>query len=262
MHAPGIPPSINPSLPNTNYPSGIPPSINSILPSNNSPLPEPEIRRSLEEMLKEKLCNYCGLKDPSLILPDCFHFYHIECLKKNKFLCGICNYFSNIEGISKENLDSCKICSEKSYLISCRNCKEKYCFFCVTNRNLGDCCNSTKEYVAGEVTTCSGCLTKTPFSEIIPIKCDNHGLICKKCWNISAGNKECIFGCKRMYDFAFYCKCETCDDFSIKFIGSHSCPENCEVCDSCQTQYTISELKKRSPLHCVNCGSNLTKKFA
>lgn len=210
--------------------------------------------KTLEEILSECVCGFCGQGQVNMILPECYHSCHLICFKANNFVCG-CGKFQEVEGVN--NSQTCKICSGKNNLISCANCRSNHCFLCIVNKDLAGCCEYLKNCLDQVKVSCPGCWSITSYSNIMPIKCKNHEVICMNCWNIGASQKKCVLGCEMPYELLNFCTCKACTLTDMKYCGNFKCPDHCEVCDFCQTQYSLKMFKEKRPLQCVYCGNTL-----
>ena len=217
--------------------------------------------KTIEEIFNENLCIFCNNPKPNLVLDECRHFCHLKCFKLADYVCQLCQVHKDIEGLNLSDNNSyiCSLCSAESNIISCKgeNCNKKYCFLCISNHNLQKCCGEIKNNLKNETTSCPSCLTDIKYDKIAPLRCPNHSLLCMKCWNLGVATDRCILGCELSFKFSLYCNCVACEQKEIKYLDNYQCPNECPVCDFCQTQHSMAKRKLKAPPSCASCGSEL-----
>ena len=181
----------------------------------------------------------------------------MKCLLDNNGNCT-CGTAPDILGLPVKKIGGCSVCSSNSNIIACKGCQTLYCYLCVASKELTGCCAWIRKNLENEYTECPGCLGITRFCDIVPLKCQEHELLCKKCWNLGVACGKCIFGCELACKAGFYCHCNSCDKNEIQFFGEFYCP-NCQVCDVCQNRYMIFNEQARDPYKCVNCDRDLSR---
>ncbi|OMJ81317.1 hypothetical protein SteCoe_18240 [Stentor coeruleus] len=228
--------------------------------SNISPIipPPPTIILQEKMNLSTEKCVFCSEQGVNLILPDCLHLCHLPCYIKYK-VCAKCN-----DGVEKKieipyvvDMQKCAFCRDNTNLLMCKECNKQYCFICVSSKKLEKCCESITTNLDDYKTQCQGCLCIMSYKNFISLKCKDHDVLCKKCWNISFTKEKCVMGCKLPISMGYYCLCEGCDKMQIKYFGDFVCPDNCMVCDSCQTMQFLRCCKDKKDPICAICNNNL-----
>lgn len=212
--------------------------------------------RTFEELFNEAFCIFCSLGQVNLILPECSHSCHVKCFLQQKAICTVCTVKKEIQGLEVKGEINCNLCGGLNNLISCPDCLTKHCYVCFRNNSLKHCCEALKNNLEDQFSQCPGCESKTPYSEIVPLKCETHDLLCKKCWNISILTGKCVFNCKLAYSVGVYCHCDVCNKNEIKHLSPLTCPNSCNLCEFCQSRFSIFT----SASKCANCQEVLIKK--
>lgn len=244
-----------------------PPPINSLFipppppPINLGPsliAPPPQIILQEKFDISTEKCVFCSEQGVNLILPDCYHLCHLLCYLKSK-ICTKCD-----DGAEKKidipyvvDMEKCAFCRDKSNLLMCKECKKQYCFICVSNKKLENCCDSITKTLEDYKNECPGCLCTMSYKNFIAFRCKDHDVLCKKCWNISFTKEKCVMGCELPIPMAYYCLCDACDKMQIKYFGDFVCPDDCQVCDSCQTIQFLRCCKDKKDPICAICNNNL-----
>ncbi|OMJ76591.1 hypothetical protein SteCoe_24000 [Stentor coeruleus] len=228
----------------------LPPQLINKTPSNIEPPPPINIPKF--DLAKE-LCVYCKQSGVQLILPDCYHLCHLFCYVENN-KCPECKGEERIIEIPYVvDMKKCALCRVESNLLACFNCEKQYCFICVNNKTIEGCCDNIKNSLDKYKSSCPGCFYTIGYDNFVPIKCKEHDALCKKCWNLSVAIGKCIIGCEIENSMAYYCHCEACDENEIKYFGEFVCPNNCEVCDFCQSIQILKCLRKKQEISCPCC---------
>jgi hypothetical protein len=208
----------------------------------------------------ENKCEYC--KQPSVnYVTKCRHFYHINCFTHVYFYlqsCVACNTKISIPGLPHLTENECFRCKIKTNLIKCDDCRLSYCFICLQNSNIKVCCQGSLKNLDYLFVECPGCNYPRSYSDIFPMRCKGHGLLCKKCYNLSVAARKCVLGCDLQFPGAIYCDCEACTKRDFKYFDEFVCPNNCTVCDPCSRQYNLH--RRNQEKSCVYCGYRLINK--
>jgi hypothetical protein len=193
-------------------------------------------------------CSQCGHGQIDMILQTCRHPYHLNCF--NNF-CNICQYEVLLPALNKKDPSTCNFCTSKENLLTCQTCQKMTCFLCVNLKPLSDCCKSIIGSLGNFFSTCPGCEYEVAYSDFLPLKCSDHGLMCKKCTILGYRLGKCIMGCELRFKFNEYIKCQSCNRFEPAYLGHNKCGM-CEVCDSCQWIHNMKESWK-GLVSCVMC---------
>lgn len=238
------PPITGPSLTLPSYLLNPPPQVKiEAPPIVNSPKPDFSI----------ELCVYCKQIGVQLILPNCYHLCHLHCyVEDNK--CPECKGEERVVEIPYVvDMEKCAICRVTSNLLNCFECGKKYCFICVSNKIQEGCCGDIKNSLDKYKRSCPGCLYTIGYDNFVPIRCKEHDTLCKKCWNLGVAVGKCVMGCELECSMAYYCHCDACDENEIKYFGDFVCPNNCEICDFCQSIQILKCLKRKQDISCPSC---------
>lgn len=212
--------------------------------------------KTIYEVLKDENCLKCTKPDPDYV-SDCKHLYHLECLIQmptNEFNCYSCREKINLSFLIKKRIEACNSCQDLRNLNTCKDCNTSYCYCCLSNTNLLKCCKNFQDPDSVRV-LCPGCCTGKPFRDIVPIDCQVHSFLCKKCWSFGTGIGRCLFGCMMNVKFENRIECSVCSQNGIPYRGELVCENNCETCEICQSLYLLKNPKK-----CSNCKENMRKK--
>jgi hypothetical protein len=229
-------------------PSNLPPPN----PPPNLPPPNPPLNPNLSSDLtgNDLKCIICEQTSIDYLIPTCKHFCHLACYKNNQ------SCKCQINSANAPFSPFCYRCTDKNIIQACETCNKSYCYLCITNLNLVECCKSIQDNVDNIKIKCPGCLIDRSLSNIVPIKCKTHNLVCKKCWNIGSELNKCLI-CDEKYDLGIFCNCSKCNLKNIKYIGEYHCTQNCDVCEFCQTMEILEKsINKEAPV-CADCGEEL-----
>lgn len=189
-----------------------------------------------------KICLYCNTEFPDYTTV-CSHTFHLRCLAlyyHYYHCCPVCNKYISLPYVQAIDKTKCYSCSSPNQLQTLK-CFHNFCVSCLINKKCKlECCKENindAQILTIECPTCKENISIRHFSEI---NCPTHGSLCKKCYNLSLANNECIGACGFKFDFALVGNCFGCSNESLIYYSNNECNNNCLICIDCKAWYIIN----------------------
>jgi len=194
------------------------------------------------ELAGIKVCIICG-NGSHVYTTHCSHSFHLECLLRHyhyNHTCFTCNTYIDIPYVQAIERAKCYSCSSSNQL-QVLYCSHSYCIPCIINRKIKlECCNKYIQEAQRQSYECPTCNQNVNIMKFSEINCPTHGSLCKKCYNLSLANKECIGACGFKFDFALIGTCFGCSKESLLLYPENECNNNCLICIDCKAWYIIN----------------------
>jgi hypothetical protein len=214
---------------------------------------------NIPQYLQTQLCSKCNTAYPNFIT-DCKHLFHYQCFFQEYYYfkhCPECHTSLNIPEMRTLNYQVCFACKTNKNILPCNGCWQSVCFVCLQTKPLNQCCSSLKACLLNTSILCPGCECAYSYLDFIPVRCGDHEVLCKKCWNSCFLNKKCLFGCTFTGSEGLYISCSTCESTQLKHFSNKLCQHDCEVCSSCMD---LHNLTAANPNICPYCSKPMVEK--